>query len=84
MPICRTETIEPENLKLENIKRNGRAFSDRQNFPLHFQTDVRLDTYPLHIRSGFARRQIEVLRIYPDACIVTQALQQSLEWCAER
>ena len=84
MPISRTETIEPENLELKNIKRNGRAFSYRQNFPVHFQSDIGLDTYPFHVTPRLSGCQVQVLRIDPDACIVTQAPEQlSLDLCAD-
>ena len=84
MAISRTETIEPENLEPKSIKRNGWAFSNRQNFPVHLQIDVRLDTYPLHITSDFSRCQVQVFWIEPDACIVTQTPEQlSLDLRAE-
>ena len=84
MAISGTETIEPENLEPKSIKRNRWAFSNRQNFPVHLQIDVRLDTYPLHVTPDFSRCQVQVLRIEPDACIVTQAPEQlSLNLCAD-
>jgi hypothetical protein len=84
MAILRTETIEPENLEPKSVKRNRRAFSNRQNFPVHLQIDVRLDTYPLHVTPDFSRCQVQVFRIEPDACIVTKAPDQpSLDLCAE-
>src|SRR5207248_2730299 len=82
--ISGTETIEPENLEPKSIKRNGWAFSNRQNFPVHLQIDVRLDTYPLHVMPGFSRCQVQLFRTDSDACIVTQAPDQpSLDVCAE-
>src|SRR4030081_1689128 len=84
MAISRTETIEPENLEPKSVKRNGWAFSNRQNFPVHLQIDVRLDTYPLHVPPDFSLCQVQVLWIEPDACIVTQApYQPSLDLCAQ-
>jgi hypothetical protein len=81
MAICRTETIELENMEPKSIKRNGRAFSNRQNLPVHLQIDVRLDMYPLHITPDF---RYQAVRIEPDACIVRQAPEQlPLDLCAE-
>jgi hypothetical protein len=81
MAISRTETIELENLEPKSIKRNGRAFSNRQNFPVHLEIDVRLDTYPLHVTPD---SRFQAVRIEPDACIVTPAPEQlSLDLCAE-
>jgi len=81
MPICRTETIELENLEPKSIKRNGWAFSNRQHFPVYLQIDVRLDMYPLHVTPD---SRCQTVRIEADACIVTQAPEQlSLDLCAE-
>src|SRR6266404_6152909 len=83
MAISGTETIEPENLEPKSIKRNGWAFSNRQNFPVNLQIDVRLDTYPLDVTPDLSRSQVQVLRIEPDACIVTQAPDLSLDSVSE-
>lgn len=79
MPICRTETIKLENLEPKGIKGNGRAFSNRQNFPVHFQIDIGLNMYPLHIVPT-----LRAARIKPYACVVAPAPEQlSLDLCAE-
>lgn len=79
MAICRTKTIELENLETKSIERKGWSFSNGQNFPVHLEIDVGLDTYPLHVVPDSRAVWIE-----SDACIVTQAPQQlSLDLCAE-